>query len=606
MNECACASPCASPWESPLNHPNAPERIGGPDEEARVSETAAVAVRSKPRAREGVGAGGWIGYGLLWAFFIVFLIFPLIRLFYDSFTTDQGVFTLANYRDFFTDSFYLRSLWNSLWLGVACVITTSVLGLAIAFLLLRYEFPGRRLFSYLTIIPMIMPPLVGVMGFTFILGRAGTVNILLQDYLGFEQPINFMYGVHGVLLVETLHLFPLMTLNLVDAMSKISPSLDEAAESVGSRGLRKFWDITFPLTTPGYVTGALLVFIWTFADFATPLVVGVDDLLASQAYLNIVQFVDRRLFKMGIVISAIMVVLAVVFLIVAKKYVAIKDYSSLSYTQIERRRLSVPARLGVVGFLLLVLVMAFIPYFGIALDSFGKGWALTPIPVHYTLQYFQRVAVETPKFIVNSLLYSGISVVICIAVGVPAAWVMSRTRMPGREVLDSLTTLILALPGTGIGVAYMRAFGDPLPFMGVSLIGMWIVIPLVLGVRRLPYTVRGTFASLLIVHRSFEEAAESVGATKVRTFRDVTLPLIWKGVLTGSLYSFILALQEASATLLLVVPGHEMMTVGIFNFYIGGSVNEAAALGLILVFLGTVCLFLIQRLAGSKMGGVFG
>ena len=568
------------------------------------TETAAVATRS--RTWPDVHVGEILGYAGLWAFFIVFLIYPLIRLFYDSFTTDDGIFTLGNYYDFFTDGFYLRSFFNSMALGVACVITTSVIGIAIAFLLLRYDFPGRRLFSYLTIIPMIMPPLVGVMGFTFILGRAGTVNTILQDHLGFQQPVNFMYGIHGVLLVETLHLFPLMTLSIVDAMSKISPSLDEAAESVGSRGIRKFLDITFPLTTPGYVTGALLVFIWTFADFATPLVVGVDDLLASQAYLNIVQFVDRRLFKMGIVISAIMVILAIIFLIVAKKYVAIKDYSSLSYSQIERKKLSLSSQLGVVAFLVSVLIFAFIPYFGIALDSFGKGWALTPFPVKYTLQYFQRVSVETPKFILNSLLYSGISVAICIAVGVPAAWVMARTKLPGREILDSLTTLILALPGTGIGIAYMRAFRDPLPFIGIPLIGMWIVIPIVLGVRRMPYTVRGTFSSLLIVHRSFEEAAESVGAAKLKTFKDVTLPLIWKGVLTGALYSFILALQEASATLLLVVPGHEMMTVGIFNFYIGGSVNEAAALGLILIILGAVCLLIINRLAGSRMGGVFG
>lgn len=547
-----------------------------------------------------------LGYAALWAFFVVFLIYPLIRLFYDSFTTEAGTFTFGNYYHFFTDTFYLRSLWNSMLLGVATVITTSIIGIAIAFLLLRYDFPGRRLFSYLTIIPMIMPPLVGVMGFTFILGRAGTVNVILQDYLGFESPINFMYGIHGVLLVETLHLFPLMTLSIVDAMGKISPSLDEAAESVGSRGFRKFMDITFPLTTPGYVTGALLVFIWTFADFATPLVVGVDDLLASQAYLNIVQFVDRRLFRMGIVISAIMVILAIVFLIVAKKYVAIKDYSSLSYAQIERKKMSPLSQAGVLAFLSFILLLAFIPYFGIGLDSFGKGWALTPIPVQYTIQYFERVAVETPKFILNSLLYSGISVAICIAVGVPAAWVMSRTKLPGREILDSLTTLILALPGTGIGIAYMRAFREPFPFTAVPLIGLWIVIPIVLGVRRLPYTVRGTFASLLVVHRSFEEAAESVGATKVKTFRDVTLPLVWKGVLTGALYSFILALQEASATLLLVVPGHEMMTVGIFNFYIGGSVNEAAALGFILIILGAICLFIINRLAGSRMGGVFG
>ncbi|OGP56636.1 MAG: hypothetical protein A2162_10645 [Deltaproteobacteria bacterium RBG_13_52_11b] len=546
------------------------------------------------------------GYGLIWAFFGVFLIYPLIRLFYDTFTTDQGTFTLMNFYGFFSDSYYLKCLVNSLLLGVATVITTSILGIAIAFLLMRYDFPGRSLFSYLTIIPMIMPPLVGVMGFVFIMGRAGTVNVILMDYLGLIKPINFMYGIQGVLLVETLHLFPLMTLSIVDALGKISPSLDEAAESVGSRGLRKFWDITFPLTTPGYVSGALLVFIWTFADFATPLVVGVSDLLASQAYLNIVQFVDRRLFKMGIVISAIMVILAILFLIIAKQYVAIKDYSSLAYSKIERKKMSPWRQAGAVIFLAVVLIFAFIPYLGIALDSFGRGWALTPFPVKYTLQYFERVSIETPKFILNSLLYSGISVAICIAFGVPVAWIMARTKLPGRDLLDSLTTLILALPGTGIGIAYLRAFRDPMPFMSTALIGVWIVIPIVLGVRRLPYTVRGTFASLQIVHRSFEEAAESVGATKMKTFKDVTLPLIWKGVLVGSLYSFILALQEASATLLLVVPGHEMMTVGIFNFYLGGSVNEAAALGLILIILGAVCLFVINRVAGTKMGGVFG
>ena len=570
------------------------------------SQTESTIALSQPHVRSRVKIGGLLGYAAIWAFFAIFLIYPLIRLFYDAFTTDTGLFTLKNFYDFFTDSYYLKSLLNSLLLGIGTVITTSILGITIAFLLLRYEFPGRNLFSYLTIIPMIMPPLVGVMGFVFILGRAGTVNVILMDYLGFSKPVNFMYGIHGVLLVETLHLFPLMTLSIVDALGKIDPSLDEAAESIGSRGLRKFWDITFPLTTPGYVSGALLVFIWTFADFATPLVVGIDNLLASQAYLNIVQFVDRRLFKMGIVISAIMVILAIIFLIIAKQYVAIKDYSSLSYSKIERKKPSPWGRVGVLIFLIVVLIFAFIPYLGIALDSFGKGWALTPIPVKYTLRYFERVAIETPKFIINSLLYSGLTVIICIAVGVPVGWIMARTKVPGRNLLDSLTTLILALPGTGIGIAYLRAFREPLPILNTALIGLWIVIPIILAVRRLPYTVRGTFASLLIVHKSFEEAAESVGATKMTTFKDITLPLIWKGVLVGSLYSFILALQEASATLLLVVPGHEMMTVGIFNFYIGGSVNEAAALGLILIILGAVCLFAISKIAGTKMGGVFG
>ncbi|HXG03213.1 MAG TPA: ABC transporter permease subunit, partial [Candidatus Binatia bacterium] len=252
-----------------------------------------------------------VGVAAIWVFLIVFLVYPLARIFYDAFTDDAGRLTVAHFVEFAGDAYYRRSLVNSLVLGLATVAATSVLGFAIAFLLVRYEFAGRNLFAYLTQIPIISPPLVGVLGFTFILGRAGTVNVLLMDWFGLVRPINFVYGLHGVLLVETLHLFPMITLNVVDALAKIDPALEEAAESVGARGWRKLRTITLPLTTPGYVAGALLVFIWTFSDFTTPLVLGVHDLLAPQAYLNIVQFVDRRLFRMGIVISALMVLLAV-------------------------------------------------------------------------------------------------------------------------------------------------------------------------------------------------------------------------------------------------------------------------------------------------------
>jgi len=547
-----------------------------------------------------------VGVCLIWAFLLLFLVYPLCRIFYDAVTDEAGRFTLANFHAFFTDHFYLRSLWNSLVLGVATVITTSILGIAVAFLLVRYNFWGRNLFSYLTIIPIISPPLVGVLGFTFILGRAGTVNVLLMDWLDVLKPVNFMYGIHGVVLVETLHLFPMITLNVVDALGKIDPSLEEAAESLGARGWKKLWTVTLPLTTPGYVAGALLVFIWTFSDFATPLVLGVQDLLAAQAYLNIVQFVDRRIFRMGIVISALMVLLAVLFLIVARHYVAMKDYSSLSYSKIERRRLSTPRQTLVVVFFSLVMLFSFIPYIGVTLASLGKGWSLTPFPVAYTLQYYERVIVETPKYIVNSFLYSGIALALCIAIGVPIAWLLGRSTVPGRGALDALNTLILAIPGTAIGIAYIRAFHVEIPGLGVALTSVWIIMPLVLAVRRLPYTVRGSYASLLLVHTSMEEAAANVGATGFRTFRDITLPLIWKGVLVGGLFSFMTSLQEASATLFLSLGGWEMMTVGIFNFYIAGSANEAAALGFILIIVASISVIVINKVAGTRMGGMFG
>ena len=550
--------------------------------------------------------GPAVGVGLIWTFLIVFLVYPLGRIFYDAVTDEAGRWTLANFHEFFTDRFYVRSLVNSLILGVATVVCSSVLGIAVAFLLVRYDFVGRNLFSYLTMIPIISPPLVGVLGFTFILGRAGTVNVLLMDTFDMLRPVNFLYGLHGVVLVETLHLFPMITLNVVDALGKVDPSLEEAAESVGARGWSKLWRVTLPLTTPGYVAGALLVFIWTFSDFATPLVLGVQDLLAPQAYLNIVQFVDRRIFRMGIVISALMVLLAVLFLLAARHYVAIKDYSSLSYTRVARRRLGPARQALVITFLSFLLLLSFIPYIGVTLASIGRGWALTPLPVAYTLQYYERVIVETPKYVLNSFLYSGLAVAICIAVGVPIAWTLARSTAPGRGALDAINTLILAVPGTAIGIAYIRAFHFDLPGFDRGLTSFWIVMPLVLAVRRLPYTVRGSFASLLLVHRSLEEAASSVGASGVRTFRDVTLPMIWKGILVGGLFSFMTSLQEASAVLFLALGGWESITNGIFAFYIAGSANEAAALGVILIVVAAVSVAIINRMAGTRMGGVFG
>ncbi len=512
------------------------------------------AARAEARPRDAAGSVRWpaLGVAAIWIFLAVFLVYPLARIFYDAFSDDAGRLTVRHFIDFASDGFYRRSLWNSLLLGLGTVAATSVLGFAIAFLLVRYDFGGRNLFSYLTLIPIISPPLVGVLGFTFILGRAGTVNVLLMDWFDLTTPINFVYGVHGVLLVETLHLFPMITLNVVDALGKIDPALEEAAEGVGARGWWKLATITLPLTTPGYLAGALLVFIWTFSDFATPLVLGVHDLLASQAYLNIVQFVDRRLFRMGIVISAFMVLLAVLFLVAARRYVAIKDYSSLSYSRVARRRLSPGRQALAVGFLSLVMLASFIPYFGVLLASVGRGWSMTPIPVHYTLQFFERVIVETPKYIVNSFLYSGLAVMICVVVGVPIAWLLARTRVPGRDVLDGLNTLILAVPGTAIGIAYIRSAG------------------------------------------------------RLRSFRDVTLPLMWRGILVGSLFSFMTSLQEASAVLFLSLGGWETITVGIFSFYIAGSASEAAALGVILIVVAAVTVFVINGVAGTRMGGMFG
>ncbi len=540
----------------------------------------------------------------LYAFLILFIIYPLSRLFVDAVTTEEGEFTLRFVQAFATDQFYRRALVNSLIVSAGTVAGCTLIGLVAAFLLVRYDFRGRELFSYLTILPIIMPPLVGVMGLVFILGRAGTVNVLMMDYLGLARPVNFIYGTHGVLLAMVLHYFPLITLNVVDTLARIDASLEEAAEAVGSRGLRKVKDIVLPLTTPGYISGATLVFILAFADFATPLVVGVQGLIAAQAYLNIVQFVDERLFKMGIVSGALMSLMAILFLLVARRIVAQREYAVLSYRAVERRPLRGSFRLLAPLFFVVVLALAFMPFLGVTLAAFGRAWSLTPFPAQFTLAHLNQVLHLTPLFVINSLRWSAIAVAIILLVGVPLAWVLARTTLPGRGLLDSIVTLVLALPGTAIGIAYIRAFHRPL--FGVFFSRLWIIMPLVLAVRRMPYTVRATYASLLTLHRSMEESAASVGASGLRIFRDITLPQIWRGVTAGALFSLLFALQEAAATILLVLPGWETMTVGIFTYYTSGTFGQAAALGFVLIVLCAATLYVIYRLTGARMGGLFG
>ena len=542
----------------------------------------------------------------VYAFLFLFIVFPLWRLFLDAVTTEEGVLTLAFLRDFLSDRFYHRALLNSLLVAGGTVLGCTLLGFLAAFLLVRYEFPGRRLFSYLTILPIIMPPLVGIMGLVFVLGRAGTVNVILMDSFGLRRPVNFIYGWHGVLLAMILHYFPLVTLNVTDALSKLDASLEEAAEAMGATRLRKIRDIVLPLVTPGFISGTTLVFILAFADFATPLVVGVQNLIASQAYLNIVQFVDRRLFKMGIVIGALMAVLAIVFLLIARRIVSAREYAVLSYRAADRQTLRGPARWLAPLFFVAVLLLAFMPYLGVTLAAFGQAWSLTPFPEHWTLANLDQVIHLTPIFVLNTLRWSLLAVIIILAVGVPLGWVLARTTLPGRGLMDAIVTLVLALPGTAIGIAYIRAFHFPLPVIGVVLSRLWIIMPLVLVVRRMPYTVRATFASLLTVHRSMEESAASVGASGLRVFADITLPVIWRGVLAGALFSLMFALQEAAATILLVLPGWETMTVGIFTYYTSGTFGQAAALGFVLILICAATLFIIYRLTGARMGGLFG
>ena len=377
---------------------------------------------------------------------------------------------------------------------------------------------------------------------------------------------------------------------------------------MGATGWQRFKDVTLPLTTPGYISGALLVFIWTFADFVTPLVLGVQDLLAPQAYLNIVQFVDRRIFRMGIVISALLVLLAIVFVLAARQYVAIKDYSSLSYSKVERRGSRRSQALAGGGVLSLLMLVSFIPQVGVLLAAVGRGWSLTPIPVEYTLEFFEQVSIETPKFIVNSFLYlrhRGGDVPRRSACRWPGSW--GARRRPGRGAMDALTTLMLAIPGTAIGIAYVRAFNFPLPFTRHD------------AHRHVDRSCRSCSPCAGCPTRCAAATRRCSSCTRRwrrrrRTWAPPscapsgTSPCRWSGRASSSARSSPSSprSRKPPRRIFLTLGGYEMIPFGIFTFYIAGSQSQAAALGVILIVLCAASLFIVNRIAGTRVGGLFG
>ena len=302
--------------------------------------TASAATPPAPvRARvRGAGWGVWLAYGLILAFLLVFLIVPIGLVIYTAFVDEAGALTVGHFGNFFGQTVFRESFFNSLWVALASTFFASVIAVPLAYLTVRFEFRGALLIQTLGVLPLIMPPFVGAVALQLIFGRNGSVNLLLNEWFGFTVPI--MDGLVGVTFVESIHYFPFILLNLVAAMRNIDGAMEESALNLGARGWRLFRRVIFPLAMPGYLAGAALVFVKVFDDLGTPLVMGVTNMLAPQAYLRITSVgVDDPL---GYVISVIMIVFSILALWLAARVMKGRDYATLQKGggALQKRRLS--------------------------------------------------------------------------------------------------------------------------------------------------------------------------------------------------------------------------------------------------------------------------
>ena len=542
-------------------------------------------VLGRARASAGaVPAGAWLLAALVASFIGLLLLWPIVTVLHTAFVDGDGRLTPAHFSAFFSMSLMRESFVNSVVVALASVVLATLFAVPLAYLTVRFRFRGSALVQTLGVLPLIMPPFVGAVAMQLIFGRNGSVNLILNDAFGFRIP--FMDGLNGVVFVEGLHYFPFILLNLIAAMRNIDGAMEEAAQNLGAHGFGLFRRVVFPLALPGYVAGASLVFVKVFDDLGTPLVLNVTNMLAPQAYLRITSVGLED--PVGYVIAVIMIAFSIAALALAARVTRGRDYATLTRggAATTRRPLDGWRAVAAYGFVLLVLALVLSPHVGILLMSLSRVWSFSVLPESFTLSHYATVLSDSSRMIGNTLLYSGLAAAIDVVIGVAIAWLVLRTKLPGRRWLDWGASAALAIPGLVLAIGYLRAFrGLELPFGMGAFTASWIAIMLAYSVRRLPYAVRSCVAALEQVHHSLEEAAQALGADRWRTVRRIVVPLMSGGILAGFVTSFITASVELSATILLVT--RESLAPISYGIYLYNQSiatrGPAAALGVIAV-----------------------
>lgn len=541
---------------------------------------------------------------LVFGFLLLFLAVPVGTVFYSAFVNADGSFTMGHFGAFFNQPLMKEAFFNSLYVAGWSALLASLIAVPLAYFTVRFDFRGALLIQTLGILPLIMPPFVGAVAMQLIFGRSGSVNLLLNDWFGFTIP--FMDGLNGVIFVESLHYFPFILMNLVVALRNIDGAMEEAAFNLGSRGFRLFRRVIFPLALPGYVAGTSLVFVKVFDDLGTPLVLGTTNMLAPQAYLRITQVGLED--PLGYVISVIMIAFSILALWLSARVLKGRDYSTLQKggNSIQKRKLGPIESVLAYGWIILVLLLVLSPHMGVLLLSLASVWSFAPLPDGYTLAHYSAVFSESQGMIANTLLYCGLAAGVDVILGTAIAYLMLRTRLPARQWLDFMASAALAIPGIVLAIGFLRTFrGIELPGTGTLLTSSWIIIMIAYSVRRLPYALRSCVASLQQINVSLEEAAQSLGATRMSTIRRIVVPLMAGGMLAGFVTSFVTAAVELSATIMLVTKDSQApMSYGIY-LYMQSAAGRGpgAALGVLAVAavaIGTYVSHLLVERAQSR------
>ncbi|MEP6669670.1 MAG: iron ABC transporter permease [Chthoniobacter sp.] len=556
----------------------------------------------------------WFVYALTLAFFGCFFVWPIGVTLGGAFFDADRKFTLEFVAEVFRNRIYLEGLGNSLLLAIGSTTGALAIALPLAFIADRYDFPAKKLLTAVILVPMILPPFVGAIGVRQIFGQYGAFNALLMHLgvLGANDTIDWLGRgrMWGVVALNALHLYPILFLNLTAALANLDPAMEEAAENLGCTGFRKFRRITLPLIMPGLFAGGTIVFIFAFTELGVPLIFDITRVTSVQIFYGIKEIAGNP-FPFALV--------AVMLVSTALLYAASKLlFGRASHTMVSKATTVSSARTPgtavqwacALGFGAITLV-ALLPHLGVILVSIAGDWHHTVLPTGWTAEHY-RAALGHPltvPSILNSLKYSSLATAFDLVLGVLIAYVVVRTTLPGRGLLDALAMLPLAAPGLVLAFGYisMTQDGRVFEFLNPSK-DPTLLLVIAYSVRRLPYVVRSAAAGLQQTSVTLEEAAQNLGCPPLRALRRITFPLIAANVLAGGLLAFAFAMLEVSDSLVLAQKQRDFpITKAIYELFqsMGEGRFVASALGVwAMVFL-ALTILATSRLLGKKLGALF-
>ncbi|MDD6409351.1 MAG: iron ABC transporter permease [Oscillibacter sp.] len=516
---------------------------------------------------------------LSFALLLLFVIYPLAKTLIYSLTDETGAFSLANLIAILQTPRYGKVFGRTMALGLIVAVIATFIGYVFAYTVTRVNIPGKGFFKTMATLPILSPPFVLSLSIIFLFGKQGLISKNLLGITG-----SSVYGMKSLIVVQVMSFFPIAYLTLSGILSSIDASVEDAACNMGAGRWKTFWTVTFPLSLPGIISGALLVFIQSLEDFSNPATIGGDyTTLSIEVYNIITGSYDMR---KGSVLALLLLLPAVIAYLLNKYWVNKKSFVTVTGKPTQARKLINEPHIKwpLFAFCLIVSVIIILFYGTVIFASFVRTWG---VDFSLTLDQYRKALQYGWDSLKNSMTLGLISAIIGGLLGMVIAYITAKRNYYGKRFIEVSSVLMFAVPGTVLGISYILGFNSK----PLALTGTGIILVIVFTFRNMPVAIESGTTTLLQIDNSIEEASTILGADTGYSFRRITLPMLKNAFFSGIVYSFTKAITAVSAVIFLVSPRWKLVTSNIYSLFDMAKYGQAAAfvtmmVGILLVFIG--------------------